>query len=110
MWREENGSNHPIRNSRLVGDRFTWTIPFDTKHVTWSRTPDYILEYADFAIDVDRTHNFGNSEVGYNSVQTTNFRLKRAQECIPNGILHCREWMDALSGRKGRQPDYLRAL
>jgi hypothetical protein len=73
MWREENGSNHPLRNSRLVGDRFTWTIPFNTKNVTWSRTPDYILKHADFAIDVDRSHDFGSSEVGYNSGQTTKF-------------------------------------
>ncbi len=73
MWREENGSNHPFRNSRLVGDRFTWTTPFNTKNVTWSRTPDYILEYAGFAMDADRTHNFGISEVGYNSGQTTKF-------------------------------------
>ena len=45
---EEHHLNHPIRKYRRVGDRFTWTIPFDTKNVQWSETPDQVLECDSF--------------------------------------------------------------
>ena len=48
MWPEEKSSNHPIRERRRVGDRFTWTIPLDTKQVEFCNTPDYVLEYSSF--------------------------------------------------------------
>lgn len=48
MWLEEKRLNHPIRTYRRIGDGFTWTIPFDTKSVQWSKIPDYVLEYACF--------------------------------------------------------------
>lgn len=50
MWPEEKGSNQPIQASRLIGDKFTWMIPFDTSHVNWSTTPDFVLEYGDFVL------------------------------------------------------------
>lgn len=50
MWPEDNRRNHPIRRRRRIGDRFTWTIPFDTREVQTSKTPDYVLEYACFEV------------------------------------------------------------
>ena len=50
MWPEDNRRNHPIRRRRRIGDRFTWTIPFDTREVRTSKTPDYVLEYACFEV------------------------------------------------------------
>jgi len=52
MWPEEKRLNHPIRHTRRVGDRYTWTLPLDTKGVAWSKTPDYVLEHACFAITI----------------------------------------------------------
>ena len=48
LWPEDKRRNHPIRARRRVGDRYTWTIPFDTKKVQTSKTPDYVLEHACF--------------------------------------------------------------
>ena len=48
MCLEEKRLNHPIRTYRRIGDGFTWTIPFDTQNVQWSKIPDYVLEYACF--------------------------------------------------------------
>ena len=48
MWPEEKRINHPVRKYRQLGDRFTWTIPVDSKKVEWSKTPNYVLEYASF--------------------------------------------------------------
>ena len=47
---EEHHLNHPIRKYRRVGDGLTWTIPFDTKNVQWSKIPDQVLEYQSFKI------------------------------------------------------------
>ncbi len=51
MWPEEQRHNHPIRERRRVGDRYTWMIPFDTRRVEWSKTPDYVLEHACFRVN-----------------------------------------------------------
>ena len=48
---EEKRLNHPIKTFRRVGDRFTWTIPFETENVQWSKIPDYVLEYACFQME-----------------------------------------------------------
>ena len=48
LWPEDKRRNHPIRERRRVGDRYTWSIPFDTRKVQTSKTPDYVLEYACF--------------------------------------------------------------
>ena len=48
LRREEDHLNHTIRKYRRVGDGFTWTIPFNTKNVQWSKIPDQVLEYQYF--------------------------------------------------------------
>lgn len=63
MWPEEKRRNHPIRERRRVGDRYTWTIPFDTRKVEWSKTPDYVLEHACFEMDLSM--NYDNEEFQY---------------------------------------------
>lgn len=56
MWPEEKRYNHPIRERRRLGDRYTWTIPFNTKNVESSKTPDYVLEHACFKMDMSRSY------------------------------------------------------
>lgn len=46
-------SNLPVHNSRRIGDRLSWIIPFNTDCVEQSKTPDHVLEYADFTIRTD---------------------------------------------------------
>ena len=57
MWPEEKRSNHPIRERRRIGDRYTWVIHFDTRKVEWSKTPDYVLEHACFKMDLSMNHD-----------------------------------------------------
>ncbi len=57
MWPEEECCNHPVRKRRRIGDRYTWMIPFDTKNVEPSKTPDYVLEYACFKMEVSICHD-----------------------------------------------------
>ena len=57
MWPEEQRSNHPIRERRRIGDRYTWVIPFDTRKVEWSKTPDYVLEHACFKMDLSMNYD-----------------------------------------------------
>ncbi|KAL8851878.1 MAG: hypothetical protein Q9221_003201 [Calogaya cf. arnoldii] len=51
LWPEDHQSNHPIRQYRMIGDRFSWMIPLNVGKVRWSQTPDYVLEHASFCID-----------------------------------------------------------
>ena len=58
LWPEDKRRNHPIRERRRVGDRYTWTIPFDTRKVQTSEMPDYVLEYASFeCINLDEEYD-----------------------------------------------------
>ncbi|KAL8683009.1 MAG: hypothetical protein Q9186_001004 [Xanthomendoza sp. 1 TL-2023] len=52
MWPEDERFNHSIQETRRVGDRYTWKIPFDTRYVKWSSTPECVLEHACFGIHV----------------------------------------------------------
>ena len=51
MWPEDKSSNQPIQDTRRIGDKFTWMIPFDTSNVDWSKTPDFVLEYSNFRVN-----------------------------------------------------------
>ena len=57
MWPEEKRRNHPIRERRRIGDGYTWMIPFNTRQVEWSRTPDYVLEHACFKMDLSMNYD-----------------------------------------------------
>ena len=57
MWPEEKCHNHPIRERRRLGDRYTWIIPFDTKNLESSRTPDYVLKHACFKMDMSMNYD-----------------------------------------------------
>lgn len=50
MLIEKYPETHPIHEVRRVGDRYTWIIPFDTKNVRQPKTPDMVIEYAQFTI------------------------------------------------------------
>ena len=44
----EESSSNPIKPARRIGDRFTWTIPFNIDTIKWSKIPDYVLDYSTF--------------------------------------------------------------
>lgn len=41
-------TNHPIRDSRRVGDKYSWIISFDDPYVQPLDTPNYVLEHTVF--------------------------------------------------------------
>ena len=47
---EEARFNHPIRFTRRIGDRYTWTIPLDTRGVVWPKSSESVLEYSTFGM------------------------------------------------------------
>lgn len=50
MWPEDHRVNHPLRRYRRIGDRYSWRIPLDISNVKWSKTPDAVLEFAQFGL------------------------------------------------------------
>lgn len=46
-----------IRERRRIDDRYTWTIPFDTRKVEYSKRPGYVLEYSCFKIDLSVSYD-----------------------------------------------------
>ena len=57
MWSEDTCRNHPIRERMRIGDRYTWTIRLDTRQVESSRTPDYVLGYSCFKMDLSMSYS-----------------------------------------------------
>ena len=51
---EEQQVNHPIRSTRRIGDKYTWVIPFEISNVQLPRTPDSVIEYAQFGFTIER--------------------------------------------------------
>ena len=84
MWPEEERSNHPIRERRRVGDRYTWTIPFDTRKFKPPKTPDYVLEHACISMDLSSSHrndeswygDFEDGEVRYYEIHANPLKSK----------------------------------
>ena len=62
MWPEDTSRNDPIRTRRRIGDHYTWAIPLNTEGVVSSKTPDYVLEYSCFEMDLSMS--YGDDE-GY---------------------------------------------
>ncbi len=75
MWPEEQRHNHPIRERRRVGDRYTWMIPFDTRRVEWSKTPDYVLEHACFRINSRYVDYSDNGFYDYEEEDVRNYTI-----------------------------------
>ena len=83
LWPEEKHPNQPIRERRRVGDRYAWIIPFDTKQVKWSKTPDYVLEHACFMMDeisdddeYDEDNEFDPKDVRCYTIKATKLESK----------------------------------
>ena len=82
MWPEEQRCNHPIRERRRVGDRYTWTIPFDTRNVEPSKTPDYVLEHACFKMDLsmsyddDQSYDYAQEDVRHYTIEANTLESK----------------------------------
>ncbi|MCJ1251000.1 hypothetical protein MMC30_008231 [Trapelia coarctata] len=51
LWPEEETPSHPFQARRRIGDKFTWTIPFNTLNIRHSSTPDSVLEYSFFSVN-----------------------------------------------------------
>ena len=48
---DDDATNYPLRPIRNVGDRYTWTIPFDTKGIEGTQAdPDYVIEHGVFSV------------------------------------------------------------
>ena len=57
MWPEDMGPNHPIQERRRIGDHYTWTIPLNTIGVESSRTPDNVVDYSCFSMDLSVSYS-----------------------------------------------------
>ena len=98
IWPEEKRRNHPIRERRRVGDRYTWIIPFDTSKVEWSKTPDYVLEHACFAVDQtsdndDESYNQDRGDVRYYTIVANTLESKVLKHTDLYGDVGMRDFM-----------------
>ena len=50
LWPEEATSSHPIQATRRVGDKFSWTITFNTSDVQKPDVPDTVLDHLCFSL------------------------------------------------------------
>ena len=55
MWPGDQCPNHSIRDTRRVGDRYTWIIPLDTRPVQRSKISNSVLENSYFGIVVSES-------------------------------------------------------
>ncbi|MCJ1348685.1 hypothetical protein MMC31_006918 [Peltigera leucophlebia] len=110
QWGEDERGDKSFGLTRRVGDKYTWIISFDTTNVSWSPTPDFVLEYAVFSIEtykLNRTgpfHYYGyKTSTGHRSTA-----LLRYPYAIPGhhsggmqmpGFV---SWVDFLNDRLGR--------
>ena len=53
MWPVDTCHNHPIQERKRIGDRYT----FSTEKVESSKTPDYVLEYSGYNMDLSMSYS-----------------------------------------------------
>ena len=71
LWPEEATSSHPIQATRRVGDKFSWTITFNTSDVQKPDVPDTVLDHLCFSINQQRPQSY--KEVAYYSIRASLF-------------------------------------
>ncbi|MCJ1431534.1 hypothetical protein MMC27_000887 [Xylographa pallens] len=71
LWPEEATSSHPIQATRRIGDKFSWTITFNTSNVQKSDVPDTVLDHLCFSLKKISPQSSG--EVAYYSIQASLF-------------------------------------
>ncbi|KAF2806278.1 uncharacterized protein BDZ99DRAFT_523738 [Mytilinidion resinicola] len=77
LWPEEARSPlNPFRTPRRVGDEFTWTLPLSTTGVRTPKTPDSVLEYAQFGF------SHSNDKTNFDT-QTFSFQTSYHVEILP---------------------------
>lgn len=59
QWAEDERRDKSFGLTRRVGDKHTWTIPFDTTKVSYSPIPDFVLEHAVFSIEKHKLNHSG---------------------------------------------------
>lgn len=90
QWIEDAARDKSFCPERRVGDKNSWVIGFDTTNVSWSATPDFVLEYAVFSIEINKLNPTGLcSYYGYKistGNRTTAFlRYRYAIPGLPGG-------------------------
>ena len=71
LWPEEATSSHPIQATRRIGDKFSWTITFDTSNVQKSDVPDTVLDHLCFSLKKTSPQSPGT--VAYYSIRASLF-------------------------------------
>ena len=51
LWEDEQRPHLPIQKNRYVGDEFTWTVYFETIHLTAPKPPDYVMRLSYFGME-----------------------------------------------------------
>lgn len=59
QWIEDAARDKSFGPQRRVGDKHSWIIGFDTTKVSWSPTPDFVLEHAAFSIEMKKLNRTG---------------------------------------------------
>lgn len=59
QWVEDEARDKSFVRERRVGDKHSWMILFDTTDVSWSPTPDFVLEHAVFSIEMKNLNRTG---------------------------------------------------
>ena len=71
LWLEDEASHKSMLEPRRLGDKWSWTIPFDQTGVSRPSTPDSVLEFSTFDLD-KQTHSQPNP--GHYIIQARVFR------------------------------------
>ena len=96
---ETEMARYSTQSTRRVGDCYTWTIPFDTRGIKRSRTPDSVIEYSVFYIDyVSRPPSTlsAHCEIAASGFDTPALRYQYSCETFS---ATGRDWMTTLENR-----------
>ena len=99
MYIEDDPTRNSFRMHRRVCDRYTWTIPFDTKAVSWSKTPDTVIEYCQFRIFPSLPSQTDRVVLGYYTIIATGFVACTLKYVYTYGSVG---WADFLGARMNR--------
>lgn len=108
QWVEDEGRDKSFSPERRVGDKHSWMIAFDTTKVSWSPTPDFVLEHAVFSIEMNKLNRTGQCNYYGYKISTGNratafLRYRYAiPGCRPFGGNHHASWKAFLNDRLNR--------
>lgn len=87
QWVEDERRDKSFSPERRVGDKHSWMIAFDTTKVSWSPTPDFVLEHAVFSIEMNKLNRTGQCNYYGYKISTGNrtTAFLRYRYAIPAG-------------------------